>query len=59
LITIDRCAGLKTTLKRIVSMRTRLIARADAVSSQAIEYEYGYEYEYREAEYEYDPHAAS
>jgi hypothetical protein len=35
-------------LKRIVSMLTRLIARADAVSGPAVEYEY------RGAEYEYD-----
>jgi len=37
-------------LKRIVSMLTRLIARADAVSEPASEYKY----EYRGAEYEYD-----
>ena len=41
---------LKTMLKRIVSMLTRLIARTDTVSEPAIEYEY----EYRGAEYEYD-----
>ena len=35
-------------LKRIVSMLTRLIARADVVSEPASEYEY------RGAEYEYD-----
>ena len=35
-------------LKRIVSMLTRLIARADTVSEPASEYEY------RRAEYEYD-----
>ncbi len=39
---------LKTMLKRIVSMLTRLIARADTVS------ESGSEYEYRGAEYEYE-----
>jgi four helix bundle protein len=38
---------LKTKRKRIVSMLTRLIARADAVSEPAVEYEYEYEYEYR------------
>ena len=41
---------LKKMLKRIVSMLTRLIARADVVSEPAVEYEY----EYRDAEYEYD-----
>ncbi|MEM6473522.1 MAG: hypothetical protein AAF802_28440 [Planctomycetota bacterium] len=44
----DRHRELKTMLKRIVSMLTRLIGRADAVS------ESGSEYEYRRAEYEYD-----
>ncbi|WP_231612674.1 four helix bundle protein [Novipirellula galeiformis] len=47
----DRQAELKRTLNRIVSMLTRLIARADAVSEPAVEYEH----EYRDAEYEYDP----
>ena len=41
---------LKKMLKRIVSMLTRLIARADVVSEPAVEYEY----EYRDAEYEYE-----
>ena len=39
---------LKKMLKRIVSMLTRLIARADVVSEPVVEYEY------RGAEYEYD-----
>ena len=39
---------LKSTLKRIESMLTRLISRADAVSEPTSEYEY------RRAEYEYD-----
>ncbi|MEM9827431.1 MAG: four helix bundle protein [Planctomycetota bacterium] len=46
----DRHRELKTMLKRIVSMLTRLIARADAVSESGSEYEY----EYRRAEYKYD-----
>ena len=41
----------KTSLKRIVSMWTRLIQRSQRVSDGLIEYEY--EYEYRDAEYEY------
>ncbi|TWU43551.1 hypothetical protein Q31b_25920 [Novipirellula aureliae] len=41
---------LKSLLKRIVSMLTRLIARGESVSESPVEYEY----EYREAEYEYD-----
>jgi four helix bundle protein len=41
----------KSTLKRIVSMLTRLIQRTEKVAEDGI----GYEYEYREAEYEYDP----
>ena len=44
----ERHGELKRSLKRIVSMLTRLIARADTVS------EPGSEYEYRGAEYEYD-----
>ena len=38
----------KSDLKRIVSMRTRLIQRTDTVSERSIEYEY------RDAEYEYE-----
>ncbi len=43
------CHG-KTNLKRIVSMLTRLIQRAAAVSEEGLEYEY----EFRDAEYEYE-----
>lgn len=43
-----RHAELKAMLKRIVSMLTRLIARADVVAESAVEYEY------RDAEYECD-----
>jgi len=46
----DQHGELKRSLKRIVSMLTRLIARADAVAEPGSEYEY----EYRDAEYEYD-----
>ena len=45
---------LKQMLKRIVSMLTRLIGRAVAVSESGMEYIAGVEYEYREAEYEYE-----
>jgi four helix bundle protein len=45
---------LKQMLKRIVSMLTRLIGRAVAVSESGMEYNAGVEYEYREAEYEYE-----
>ena len=45
---------LKRTLKRIVSMLTRLIARADAISESSAEYNAADEYEYRDAEYEYE-----
>ncbi len=45
---------LKRTLKRIVSMLTRLIARADTVSEFSEEYNAADEYEYRDAEYEYE-----
>ena len=45
---------LKRTLKRIVSMLTRLIARADTVSESSAEYNAADEYEYRDAEYEYE-----
>jgi four helix bundle protein len=41
----------KSTLKRIVSMLTRLIQRTEKVAEDRIEYEY----EYRDAEYEYEP----
>jgi four helix bundle protein len=41
----------KSTLKRSVSMLTRLIQRTTGVSEDRIEYEY----EYRDAEYEYEP----
>ena len=44
----------KRTLKRIVSMLTRLIARARAVSESSTEYHAADEYEYRDAEYEYE-----
>jgi four helix bundle protein len=40
----------KASLKRIVSMLTRLIQRTETVSENQIEYEY----EYRDAEYEYE-----
>ncbi|TWU22974.1 hypothetical protein Pla52o_25070 [Novipirellula galeiformis] len=45
---------LKRTLKRIVSMLTRLITRADAVSESSAQYNAAAEYEYRDAEYEYE-----
>jgi hypothetical protein len=41
-------------LKRIVSMLTRLIARANVVAQPAVGYDATDEYEYRDAEYEYD-----
>ncbi len=51
----DKVHGeLKRTLKRIVSMLTRLIARADAVSESNAPYNAGDEYEYRDAEYEHE-----
>ncbi|WP_146594691.1 four helix bundle protein [Novipirellula galeiformis] len=45
---------LKRTLKRIVSMLMRLIARADAVSESSARYNAADEHEYRDAEYEYE-----
>ena len=45
---------LKRTLKRIVSMSTRWIARADVGAEPAVEYDAKVEYEYRDAEYEYE-----
>jgi len=45
---------LKQALKRIVSMLTRLIARAGVVAEPATGYNAAVEYEYREAEYEYE-----
>jgi len=45
---------LKRMLKRIVSMLTRLIGRADVVSETSEEYNPAVEYEYRDAEYEYE-----
>ena len=47
-------AEMKRMLKRIVSMLTRLIARADVVSESSNEYSAANEYEYRDAEYEYE-----
>ena len=41
-------------LKRIVSMLTRLIGRAEFVSEPSEEYNAAGEYEYRDAEYEYE-----
>lgn len=55
----DRNRELKQTLKRIVSMLTRLIARSDAVSERSVEYNSTVEYEYREAEYEYEKKSVS
>ncbi len=45
---------LKRILRRIVSMLTRLIGRADVVSETSEEYNAADEYEYRDAEYEYE-----
>ncbi len=45
---------LKRMLKRIVSMLTRLIGRADVVSESSEAYNAAGEYEYRDAEYEYE-----
>ncbi len=44
----------KRALKRIVSMLTRLIARADVAAEPATRYNAAIEYEYREAEYKYE-----
>ncbi|WP_182871426.1 four helix bundle protein [Stieleria mannarensis] len=44
----------KRMLKRIVSMLTKLIGRADVVSESSEEYNAAVEYEYRDAEYEYE-----
>ena len=43
---------LKQSLKRIVSMLTRLIARSDVVAKPGTESNADIEYEYRDAEYE-------
>ena len=56
----DRSHGeLKRTLKRIVSMLTKLIGRADVVAESSHEYNAAgeYEYEYRDAEYEHEQEA--
>ncbi len=45
---------LKRILRRIVSMLTRLIGRADVVSETSEEYNAADEYEYRDAEYEHE-----
>ena len=45
---------LKATLKRIVSMLTRLIARSESVREPSAVYGADDEYEYRDAEYEYE-----
>ncbi len=50
----EQHGDLKRTLKRIVSMLTRLIARADVVAEPATESNADEEYEYRDAEYEYE-----
>ena len=50
----EQHGDLKRTLKRIVSMLTRLIARGDVVAEPATEYNADQEYEYRDAEYEYE-----
>ncbi len=52
LTTIRTTIG-KSTLKRVVSMLTRLIQRAQSGSEKRIEYEY------RGAEYEYEPNQNS
>ncbi len=54
--TLDMIAVANRTLKRIVSMLTRLIQRTQTVAEETTEYEseYEYEYEYRDAEYEYE-----
>ena len=45
---------LKRMLRRIVSMLTRLIGRADVVAESSDRYNATGEYEYRDAEYEYE-----
>jgi hypothetical protein len=45
---------LKRMLRRIASMLTRLIDRADVVSESNEEFHAADEYEYRGAEYEYE-----
>ena len=45
---------LKRMLRRIVSMLTKLIGRADVVAESSEEYNAAGEYEYRDAEYEYE-----
>jgi len=45
---------LKRALKRIVSMLTRLIARADVVAEPPTGYNAVVEYVYREADYEHE-----
>ncbi len=50
----ERHRELKRSLKRIVSMLTRLIARSDVVAETGTKYNAGVEYEYRHAEYEYE-----
>jgi len=50
----ERHREMKRTLKRIVSMLTRLIARTDVVSESSAKYNAADEYEYRDAEYEYE-----
>jgi four helix bundle protein len=45
---------LKRMLKRVVSMLTKLIGRADVVSESNEHYNTAGEYEYRDAEYEYE-----
>ena len=50
----ERHRELKRSLKRIVSMLTRLIARSDVVAETGTEYNAGVEYEYRDAEYEFE-----
>ncbi len=50
----ERHRELKRSLKRIISMLTRLIARSDVVAETGTKYDAGVEYEYRHAEYEYE-----
>ncbi|MFG0261255.1 MAG: four helix bundle protein, partial [Novipirellula sp. JB048] len=45
---------LKRVLRRIVSMLTKLIGRADVVSESSEHYNAAGEYEYRDAEYKYE-----
>ena len=55
LLNDEQHRDLKQMLKRIVSMLTRLIARADVVSESSTDYDAAaVEYEYRDAEYEYE-----